>query len=490
MIPDFLSDRPLPQCPDMERAVLSCVLQNASECLDAALARLPDGAFLHPSHRKIATALRAMRQTMAPGHIDLITLIDALEREGQLQEIGDVDYLNQLFGMVPTTANLERYLDAVMDSHAQRSLLRACLAIAAECYESDADVGGITTRAASEITAIAEHRATSRQIANPSPTEIIAEVDQWIDDARNGRMQVVPWCLHPSLDCAALAPGTMTIIGSRPRVGKTALSISVTNAQADRGYKIGFICLEMENREIMARFICQRSGLAFRDLRDGLVNNSKQEMQAYFKARDAMEKLPIHMHCGRLLSIEQIVATAKVWKKEHAIDVLYIDYVQKIARRVNGRDDMRHKVAEVSSAVKHDIAQALHIPVVLLAQLNRSSAGLVPAMEDLKEAGALEEDADNVILIDRPDAELNPKERDYWAGGQKVDMQGKAALITAKTRNDDGGDPKILGFHGHTMTFTRATRDMSANLPASTPKSRRSDWALGSRESQRDDGIW
>ena len=262
----------------------------------------------------------------------------------------------------------------------------------------------------------------------------------------------IPWGFGWLDQRAVLRGGEYTIIAARPSVGKTALALTAMCNQIQGGYRPGLVCFEMDIPSIAMRCVSQFTGEKFTAIRNGAVTDVSFDKLANSGAQ---------FLCGRRMGIAD-VENAIRQMRDQGVQVAYVDYIQKILHP-EGREH-RERVAQTSARFK-DLADELDMPIVVLAQLNRGAQGQYPKLSDLKETGAIEEDADVVVLIDRPDQDNDPfaatrTYKRYVMNPETtlrekvdVDMKGKAALILAKQRNEETG-VMICEYDGPTMRFS------------------------------------
>lgn len=265
---------------------------------------------------------------------------------------------------------------------------------------------------------------------------------------QNNNYHYESWAVD-SLNKARLYPSTLTVVGARPRVGKTAFCTSIMHKQAKLGGVPGLICFEMSNEEILTRLLCQLTGMDFNTIRDGdFCNETRQE--SFKSSLDWLNRSNILLNCGKYLSLSDIEEVASMWVKEQGLTVLYIDYLQDIELR-GQYESHRLMIGDICKRIKA-LARKLKIPIVLCAQLNRDAENAAPHLGHLAESSIIERQADMILILDRKLPDL-PFRRHYQMDGRDITMDNRAAVIIAKNRNGPGG-VVVLDFDDTSMEFS------------------------------------
>lgn len=249
------------------------------------------------------------------------------------------------------------------------------------------------------------------------------------------------------------------VIGARPSIGKTALALSILQSMRRAGKSVGFFSFEMPNVAVLARLACMESGVKYRTI----MNGCKDQPELRERYMDALSDLRACENLriwgdGKRKTAAQFAEKAKHWTKNCGVDALAADYFQIFDHRPepSSRNATRYEKTTYTSEVCADTCHELGVPLLMLAQLKRpdshSTRPRRPRMEDLKETGALEQDADSIVLIDRPHAGNEPSPHNYTRKGAAVDMTHKAALIIPKNRNGETG-MGIVNYQSETMQF-------------------------------------
>lgn len=418
-----------PQNLDAERALLGSAMLNAA-VLDDVQGSLWEEDFYSDANRKIYEAMLELHRDGKP--IDGVTVAAHLESLGHLDRIGGPSYLGQVLEAVGHASHAEYYAGLVTSKAKLRDIIQISGKAAQDAY-AGADSGEIIAEAETGLHAILERDAGIAVSISDVLVELLARMD-------SGETPGIPMGLEKLDELYHLREGNLVVVAGRPSMGKTGLAVNVALSVAKQGKGVGFISLEMSNLELAGRFVSclsRVSGLKI-DRKEVI---SEAERDQVLRAADEFASLPIEIDDDPGLSMSQIAAKARIWRRRKSIELLIVDYLQLIEpddRRVN----REQQVATMSRGFKK-LAGQLGIPVILLAQLNRESEkrpGNKPKLSDLRESGAIEQDANAVILVHRPEV--------YDEG----DRPGEADLIVAKNRNGRKGTA-VVQFDEPTITF-------------------------------------
>lgn len=344
-------------------------------------------------------------------------------------------------------------LDRVVADSIRRKVWRAGVEAARLSHDPTLPLNDLRVRLNHIVGEAADARTTHRTVTT---ADTVIALDERIDRlAKQDRPAWIPWGI-PTIP-TVLADGTVTLIAARPRHGKTALMCSCALQQGLGGYPVGIVCIEMSDVSITARLVSQlaEGAVTWEEIMGGLRNCTPEQVVAYREASQRLGKLPINLHCGKPVDIYDVRHIALDWVKHREVGVVYVDYVQKMRHPVG--KDQRERITNTSSMLK-DLALELEIPLVVLAQLNRDAGHAVPRIEHLKESGALEEDADVVVLLDRPEADgVFAAQRNYARRAENgtretINTEGKGVLLVGKNRNGPGGFV-VLDFDAPAMRY-------------------------------------
>jgi replicative DNA helicase len=378
--------------------------------------------------------------------------------------VGGVDYLVELASAVPSASNAMHYAKLTREKAAIRQLIAAAGEILYEAYHTPDDAQGVMERAEQKIFQIAQ-RAETTQI--DSLADLLHQTMEIIEANQGKQITGLPTSFH-ELDniTGGLQRGEMVIVAARPSMGKTALALNIAEQMAIRGIAVGIFSLEMGKQQLVQRLLAARSGIDSHRFRRNML--TKDDFHKLMAACDQMQDAPIFIDDTPGLTLMQMRAKARRMAAKHDVKALIIDYLQLMS--ITGRSESRQvEVSEISRGVKA-MARELEVPVMCLSQLNRAAEqreGHRPRMSDLRESGAIEQDADVVAMLHRE--EYYHQAEPEWAD-LNPDKVGLAELIIAKQRNGPTGTVQ-LSWIPDTMRFRDYAPD--PGMSYSEPKSAR-----------------
>ena len=437
-MPDVASpERTLPHNLDAEKSVLGAILIH-NEAFNYAAELVSSRDFFRDAHRRIFEKMERLSERADA--IDLITLKEELSRAGELDEIGGPAYLTSLVDGVPRSTNVEHYARIVKEKSALRALILASQRISARAYEAEDDPNVILDEAEQAIFAIAEDRArvgflSMRDIV----TENLPKIEQLFEQKR--LVTGVPTGFS-DLDrmTRGFQPGDLIIVAARPSMGKTSLVLNIAeHASLKEGTTVGFFSLEMSREQLFVRLLTSVARIDSHRLMSGAIG--QRDYQSLSHALGVLGEARLFIDDTAGVGVLEMRAKARRLAAEHGLGLLVIDYLQLMTGR--GRFENRTlELAAISRGLK-GLAKELGVPVVALSQLSRapeSRSDHRPLLSDLRESGALEQDADVVLMLFRADMYPDAKPED----------QGKAELIIAKQRNGPTGMIELAFLKQHT----------------------------------------
>lgn len=458
-------DRLPPHAPEMEQGVLGCILISPNDCMGECIEKLKDNgkeAFYDLRHQTIYETLTAMFDTREA--IDLITLQQRLKDKGLLDQIGGIPYLSQLQDAVPSAANLSYYLDIVREKYLLRKMISICTEVVGRVYDYEGEVDALLDEVERDVLRISESRVqggvlTTRDLVGKA----IGTIENFF--SRKGTLSGIATGF-PDLDkmTDGLHPAEMVVIAARPSMGKTSLAMNIVEHVAvHEKLPVGVFSLEMSAESLILRMLCSLARVNLRSIRDGFMSESDFPKLTSAAGKLANSKLFIDDTAG--LSILQLRARARRLAQQHDIKLFVVDYLQLLhstGRR--SQDNRQQEIADISSGIKA-LAKELKVPVIVLSQLNRElekDKSRKPRMSDLRESGAIEQDADLVGLLYKPNAgddEEAPDEGEAQsAGGVAVN------LLIAKQRNGPTGDVNLTFLKPFTR-FESAAKFSDEDMP-------------------------
>lgn len=391
--------------------------------------------FYRPDHRLLFETLIDLYDNGKP--IDIIVLEDELRRRGQLEEIGGRDYLIDLHKSVPSSANSEYYARIVRDKSMLRDLIQCTSEIIQAAYEQYEPATHILDDAEKRLFNITEQRVSAQAA---SIRDVLDEAMKQLDLQGEERLTGIPTGFN-ELDAllGGLQYGDFVVIASRPSMGKTSLGLSMLEyIGIVENNPAAFFSLEMSKQQIAQRMLCAHTQVDMHKLRHGGL--SKKEIAKLKLTGGRMRDYTVFIDDTPGMSVMELRAKARRLKMLHGIKVVFVDYMQLMYDRLAARENRQQEISAISRGLKA-LARELNVPVVALAQLNRQVEGRTsnrPRMSDLRESGAIEQDADVVMLLHREEYYWD-KKRQTAAGEQFENIKGKAELIVDKQRNGPTG---------------------------------------------------
>jgi replicative DNA helicase len=453
-------DRLPPHSPDAEQGVLGCILLSPNECLGECIQELKSGAeeFYDLRHQTIFSTLVGMYDRREA--IDVITLQQQLKDRQLLEQVGGLAYLAALPDMVPSSANLKYYIDIVREKYVLRTLIRACTDVVGRIYDFEGEVDSLLDEVERDILRVSESRVESRF---DSIKDLVHKAIGTIEDF-HGRQGMLTGVGSGFLDLDKMTSGfhggEMIVIAARPSMGKTSLAMNIAEHVAvDQHLPVGVFSLEMTSASLVLRMLCSRARVNLRNVRDGFLVE-----RDFPKITDAAGKLanaPLFIDDSSGLSILQLRAKARRMFQHYGIKLFVVDYLQLLHSTARRADNRQQEIADISSGVK-SLAKELNVPVIVLSQLNRElerEKNRKPRLSDLRESGAIEQDADVVGLLYRPSSGEDDE------GGPAADEEAAPVnLLIAKQRNGPTGDVGLTFLKSYTR-FESAAKVSDDDVP-------------------------
>jgi replicative DNA helicase len=421
----------LPHAEEAERSVLGAILID-NRSFDRARELLAATEFDSTRNRKIFDALAEMIESGTA--VDLVTLKNALDGRGELEGCGGPAYLASLLEGVPRSANVEHYAKIVKEKAVLRELISTSQTILSSALRPEGSTDNLLDEAEKAIFRIAESRMGGGFI----PISVSAEQSiKWIEELTR-RQELITGVASgfPQLDemTAGLQPADLIILAARPSMGKTALALNIcSHAALRQGRSVGIFSLEMSHQQLFIRLLCAEGHVDAHRLRTGRIN--KEQWHSIIKIYDTLSVAPMYIDDTPGLGVMEMRAKARRLKREKDLDLLVVDYMQLMRGR-GSYDSRQQEISDISRSLK-ELAKELNIPVLALSQLSRApeqrGGDHRPQLSDLRESGAIEQDADVVLFLFRE--ELYKKD--------EPGIEGKAELIIGKQRNGPIGTVQL-----------------------------------------------
>jgi replicative DNA helicase len=433
------AERILPHNLEAERSVLGAILID-NETYNLAASVLTSAAFFRDAHRRIFERMVALAERSQP--IDLVTLKEELERGGDLEEVGGPAYVASLLDGVPRSTNVEYYAKIVKEKATLRALIHSANRILSSAYEADQEADLILDEAESSIFSVAEDRVKAGFVPM---RDLVRESFPKIEKLFEHQSFITGVGTHlPDLDrmTRGFQAGDLVIVAARPSMGKTSLVLNMCQHVATHGGVAGFFSLEMSKEQLFMRMLSSEAKIDSYRLLSGQIG--QKEYGQITHALDTLSEAQLFVDDTAGIGVIEMRAKARRLKAEHGLSILAIDYVQLMTGR--GRFENRTlELASISRSLK-GLAKELSVPILVLSQLSRAPEARSdkrPQLSDLRESGALEQDADVVILIFRE--EMYKLDKD-----EPSESDGMAELILAKQRNGPTGTVKVAFLRGQT----------------------------------------
>jgi len=443
-------ERVPPQNIEAERAVLGAMMLNPTALGTAVeiLHENPEDVFYVEAHQHLYRAILGLFRESVP--IDAITLIEALQKDAKLEAAGGAPYIAELAGVVPTSANIEYYARIVQDAAILRGIISTCTTLCGEAYLAQGDVTELLDRAESNIFAIAERRQLNPVTKVSDLLEESIKKIESIIESKSG-ITGLPTGFRALDDLlSGLQPSDMIILAARPSVGKTAFSLSLAaNAAIKSDKSVLIFSLEMAKEQLVQRLLCMQGGIDSRRLRTGFL--ASREFPKLQQAASNLSRAKIYIDDAAGLSPLDLRAKARRVSATYGLDFIIVDYLQLMSTGVRV-ENRQQEIATISRSIK-GIARELNVPVLALSQLSREAekddTG-IPKLSHLRESGAIEQDADVVLMLARPrleEAEGNENLINVAVAKQRNGPTGNIQLLfdrnTQNWRNFDSHGPGV-----------------------------------------------
>ncbi|HEY5234233.1 MAG TPA: replicative DNA helicase [Verrucomicrobiae bacterium] len=455
-------DRLPPHSPEAEMGVLGCALLSPNECLGECIEKLKDSGaefFYDLRHQTIYEMLAEMFNTRQA--IDVITVQQKLKDKQLLEQIGGIAYLAQLQDSVPSAANLSYYLEIVREKFLLRKMISVCTEVVGRVYDYEGEVDALMDEVERDVLRISESRAQGGVVTTK---ELVGKAIGTIENyfSRKGVLNGLGTGF-PDLDrmTDGLHGSEMIVIAARPSMGKTSLAMNVVeHVVLEQKLPAAVFSLEMSAESLVLRMMCSIARVNLRSIREGFMSES--DFPKLTGAAGRLANAPLFIDDSAGLSILQLRARARRLHQQHGVKLFVVDYLQLLhstARR--SQENRQQEIADISSGIKA-LAKELKVPVLVLSQLNRElekDKSRKPRLSDLRESGAIEQDADVVGLLYKPNS------GDDEDGAQAEEADGLPVnLLIAKQRNGPTGDINLTFLKNYTR-FESAAKVSDEDMP-------------------------
>jgi replicative DNA helicase len=426
---------------EAEESVLGAVMMSA-EAANVALERLHAEDFYKPAHQLVYEAITALFDGNQP--IDAITVADALRRTDTLDRVGGVGFLTRLLDTVPTTSNVEYYAEIVSETSARRRLMAAGAAVGGLAMQTDRHIEDVLDNAEQTVFAVAERRVGDGLAAvGPMLQETLEKIEEM-----GSRGEDVTGLATGFRDLdrmlAGLQPANLVVIAARPSMGKSALALNIAENVAEAGTPVAIFTLEMSREEVVQRLLSSMASVDSHRLRTGQL--TPDLWQRLVRVTSRLYQMPFYVDDSPDLTVTSIRAKCRRMARKQGLGLVVVDYLQ-LMHSTGRADNRQQEIADISRSLKN-LARELHVPVIAVSQLNRAleqRENKRPRLGDLRESGAIEQDADIVAFIYRDE---------YYDPGS--DQPGVAEVNIAKHRAGATGNV-LMNFAAEFTRFRNFT---------------------------------
>jgi len=426
---DIILEKVPPQNLEAEMAVLGSMLMDV-DAISIATESLDKESFYKDTHKKIFEAIRDLYN--ANKAVDIITLIDELKRNETLDEIGGASFLTALVNSVPTAANISHYVSIVKERYILRTLINNSTKIISICYESEGNVDEVVDSAERFIFEVSDRKHHGSYL---HLKEIIKDSIENIDRLYQKKAHItgIPTgFIDFDSKTSGLQESDLIVIAGRPSMGKSALALGIAEyAGVVEKIPLAFFSLEMSKEQLVQRMLCSHAKVDAHKVRTGYLSPS--DWPRLTAAAGKLSEAPIFIDDSPAISVMELRAKARRLKAHQDIKLIILDYMQ-LMRGSGHEENRQQEISDISRSLK-SLARELSVPVVAISQLSRAVEARTdhrPQLSDLRESGAIEQDADVVVLILR---------EEYYR--PTPENEGIAEVIIAKQRNGPVGSMKL-----------------------------------------------
>ena len=442
-----------PQAVELEKAVLGAVMLDA-EAMWRIVNVIDETSFYREEHRKIYSAMFALFERQEP--YDLLTVTEELKKNKQLESIGGAHYLAEILASVPTSANAEYHARVLLEKSLLRQLISISSDVVGECYDPGCEAEDLLERMQSEVFQLTSRRERRGfRAIKPSLSETFETIESY-----HKKKGVVTGISTGFFDLDERTSGfqkaDLNIVAARPGMGKTAICLNFArNAAVDHQVPVGLFSLEMTSQQLAMRLLCSEARVDAHLVRTGRLPNPDWQKLAMSVGK--LASAPIYIDDSPGLGILDVRTRARRVKSEHDVGLIILDYLQ-LMDLPRGAESQQQGIATISRSLKA-LAKELDIPIIAISQLSRAveirGGEKRPQLSDLRDSGAIEQDADVVMFIYRPEyyhIKMVEDER-----GEQMDAEGIAEIIIGKNRNGPPGRV-LLQFEKKYVRFQNLSR--------------------------------
>ena len=454
-------DRVPPHSEDAERAVLGCALQDAARILDLCIERqLSPDSFYVQRHQSLYETMLALHDARKP--VDFVTVAERLRETNLLDAVGGEDELARLISGTPTTAHAEYYLQRVYENHLLRRIIAAARDVTEGCYQGDADAEARLHEAEEAFFQLSEKQGGAERTWKQLIDLEAKEVERLITE-KKGLTGVSTGFIDIDRLLLGMQPGDLIVLAARPSMGKTSLALNIAEnvalgARNQPPKPVAVFSLEMSAESLVRRMVCCHAGVPAQNLSTG--NVGREEHRLLVDAMDVLAKAPIYVDDTAGLEALDLRARGRRLKRKHGVEFIVVDYLQLMNFSKFAAEGRQRETAAISQALK-GMAKELKVPVLVLSQLSRApetrDKTAKPKLSDLRDSGAIEQDADVVLLLRRPckyeaDKDFEDKRlaivdiakhRNGPTGELRLDFDDRFTKFSNRLQADDGAGADV-----------------------------------------------
>lgn len=418
-----------PQNVEAEQAVLGAMLLS-HDAVIVAMEKLQSQDFYRDVHRIIFEAMEHLHRENK--EIDVITLPDELKRMKKLDDVGGLEYVLNLPNLVGSAANIEYYANIVAEKALARNLISTCTELTTEAYDGQKETEALLDDAERRILQLSDTKNRGDFASVGAVVEVTLDKITKLYENKAGLTGLPTGFRDLDRMTSGLQPSDLILVAARPSMGKTAFTLNIAQNVGVRQHKtVAFFSLEMSQEQLVQRLLCQIAHIDSQKLRTGQLN-SDEEWTRLTDACDKLYESPIYIDDTPGISVAEMRSKARRLKSEHGLDLIIVDYLQLMQGR--NAESRQQEISEISRSLKA-LAREMKVPLIALSQLSRSVESRQdkrPMLSDLRESGALEQDADIVSFLYR---------EDYY--DKETENQHITEVILAKHRNGPVGSVKL-----------------------------------------------
>ena len=471
----------LPNNLEAEQSLIGCMLID-NEVLSEVADKLSDNDFYQESHKLIISAILKVFYQRRPA--DIITLSDCLEKDGNLAKAGGIEYITELMQSVPSAANYRYYFDIVKRDSTNRELIRASRNIIENSMNSTDSTQSV--QYAEKLVYDIAKKGDTSSMEDIRESSVVGDVIERFEEISRNKdaLRGIPTGF-PYLNkiTNGFQRSDLIVIAARPGSGKTSLAMNIVEAAAFQGNVCAVFSLEMPKIQIVQRLLCASAKVSMSDALAGKLSTNDWKQLA--KTSEELKKLSIIIDDSSRVTPAEILSKCRRIKAKNngRLDLVMIDYIQLMSSGYKQDENRTREIAHITGDLKI-MAKELNVPVIALSQLRRMIGE--PQLSDLRESGAIEQDADMVIFINRPDMTATPEEIEK----NKI-VRGMADLIIAKHRNCKNARTRLMIKGEYTKFVTpdpSELKELAENAGKKTESSGKSESSVFGRANNKDAG--